>query len=77
MVDQLKDGLSPQRIRDINGVVHTGLLIETVLSLLPDKIAALPEPRQTFCRSGFESEQGTGGLILVANMRQAIDFVNE
>ncbi len=52
-------------------------LLEAVLSLLPDKIAALPEPRQTFCRSGFESEKGTGGLLLTANTRQAIDFINE
>jgi histidinol dehydrogenase len=52
-------------------------LLEAVLSLLPDKIKALPEPRQTFCRSGFESEQGTGGLILTENIHQAIDFVNE
>ena len=58
-------------------VTDSRALIETVLSLLPNKIAALPEPRQTFCRSGFESEKGTGGLILVANMRQAIDFINE
>jgi len=52
-------------------------LLEAILSLLPDKIAALPEPRQTFCRSGFESEKGTGGLLLTANTRQAIDFINE
>src|SRR3989440_11510608 len=52
-------------------------LLDAVLSLLPDKIAALPEPRQTFCRSGFESEKGTGGLLLTANTRQAIDFINE
>ena len=52
-------------------------LLEAVLSLLPNKIAALPEPRQTFCRSGFEGEQGTGGLILVENMHKAIKFVNE
>jgi histidinol dehydrogenase len=52
-------------------------LLAAVLSLLPDKIAALPEPRQAFCRSGFESEKGTGGLILTANIGEAIDFVNE
>jgi len=58
-------------------VTDSRLLLEAVLSLLPDKIAALPEPRQAFCRSGFASEKGTGGLILAANIRQAIDFVNE
>lgn len=52
-------------------------LLEAVLSLLPNKMATLPEPRQTFCRSGFESEQGTGGLLLVESMREAIEFVNE
>jgi histidinol dehydrogenase len=58
-------------------ITDSRALLETVLSLLPDKIVALPEPRQTFCRSGFESEQGTGGLILTANIRQGIDFINE
>ena len=48
-------------------VTNSRTLLEAVLSLLPDKIKALPEPRQTFCRSGFESEQGTGGLLLTEN----------
>ncbi|HLZ64559.1 MAG TPA: histidinol dehydrogenase [Ktedonosporobacter sp.] len=52
-------------------------LIEAVLKLLPEKIAALPEPRQGFCRAGFESEKGTGALLLTETMQQAIDFVNE
>jgi histidinol dehydrogenase len=58
-------------------VTNSRPLLEAVLSLLPDKIKALPELRQTFCRSGFESEQGTGGLLLTENIHQAIDFVNE
>jgi histidinol dehydrogenase len=58
-------------------VTDSRALLDAVLSLLPDKIAALPEPRQTFCRSSFESEKGTSGLILAANIRQAVDFVNE
>ena len=58
-------------------VTDSQALIEAVLKLLPEKIAALPEPRQSFCRAGFESEQGTGGLLLAENMRVAIDFVNE
>jgi histidinol dehydrogenase len=52
-------------------------LIEAVSKLLSEKIAALPEPRQSFCRAGFESEKGTGGLVLAGSMRLAIDFVNE
>ncbi|GCE27092.1 histidinol dehydrogenase [Dictyobacter alpinus] len=52
-------------------------LIEAVQELLPAKIAALPEPRQTFCRTGFESEKGTGGLILTNDMAEAIAFTNE
>jgi histidinol dehydrogenase len=58
-------------------VTDSRALIDTVLSLLPDKMAALPEWRQAFCRTGFESPQGTGGLVLAANMHDAIDFVNE
>jgi histidinol dehydrogenase len=52
-------------------------LIEIVRDLLPARIAALPEPRQSFCRTGFSSEKGTGGLVLTANLQEAVDFVNE
>ena len=52
-------------------------IAEAVMRLLPDKIAALPEPRQGFVRTGLESERGTGGIVLTANMREAIEFVNE
>lgn len=52
-------------------------LIDAVLALLPNKMAALPEWRQAFCRAGFESPQGTGGLVLAKNMGDAIEFVNE
>ncbi|HZR43115.1 MAG TPA: histidinol dehydrogenase [Ktedonobacteraceae bacterium] len=58
-------------------VTDSRTLIDAVLALLPDKIAALPEPRQSFCHTGFESEKGTGGIVLTANMREAIDFINE
>lgn len=58
-------------------VTDSRTLIDAVLQLLPGKIAALPEPRQSFCRAGFESEKGTGGLVLAENMRVAIEFVNE
>ena len=52
-------------------------LVDAVLALLPEKIATLPEPRQGFCRAGFESEKGTGGIILTETMQQAIEFTNE
>ncbi len=58
-------------------VTDSRALIDAVLELLPEKIAALSEPRQSFCRAGFESEKGTGGLVLAESMRVAIDFVNE
>ncbi len=52
-------------------------IAEAVARLLPDRIAALPEPRQSFVRTGFESERGTGGIVLTASMDEAIAFVNE
>ena len=52
-------------------------LLNAVLELLPAKIAAQPEPRQTFCRTGFMSEKGTGGLVLTDTLQNAIAFVNE
>ena len=52
-------------------------LAEKVVALLPDKMAALPEWRQNFCRAVFESPHGTGGIVLTANMQEAVDFVNE
>ena len=58
-------------------VTDSRALLEAVRALLPAKIAALPEPRQSFCRVGFEGEKGTGGLIAASTMSEAIDFVNE
>ena len=58
-------------------VTDSRKLIDAVMALLPEKIAALPEWRQNFCRAGFEGEKGTGGLVLTSCMREAIDFVNE
>ena len=58
-------------------VTDSRALLEATLKLLSAKIAALPEPRQAFCRAGFESEKGTGGLVLADSMHVAIDFVNE
>lgn len=58
-------------------VTDSRALAEAVRALLPGKIAALPEKRREFCRTGFESEKGTGGIVLAENMREAIAFVNE
>jgi histidinol dehydrogenase len=58
-------------------VTNSRILAEKVLSLMPSKIAELPEPRQTFCHTGFESEKGTGGVVLTNTMREAVAFVNE
>jgi histidinol dehydrogenase len=52
-------------------------LTEAVMSLLPEKIAALPEWRQDFVRTVFEAPEGTGGIVLATSMDEAIDFVNE
>lgn len=52
-------------------------IAQAVLKLLPEKIAALPEPRQGFVHAGLESERGTGGIVLAASMDEAIAFVNE
>src|SRR5947209_14457488 len=58
-------------------VTDNSSLAEAVLALLPEKMAALPEWRQAFCRTVFESPEGTGAIVLAANMHEAIDFVNE
>ncbi|GCF10185.1 histidinol dehydrogenase [Dictyobacter arantiisoli] len=58
-------------------VTNSRALLDAVKDLLPARIASLPEPRQTFCRTGFEGEKGTGGLILAPNLSEAIAFVNE
>lgn len=71
-------------IEQEHGPDSSGLLVtpdreiaEAVMQLLPEKIASLPEPRQGFVRTGLESERGTGGIVLTANMDEAIAFVNE
>jgi len=58
-------------------VTNSRTLVDAVLPLLTEKMAALPEPRQTFCRTGFESEKGTGGIVLTRTMHEAIAFANE
>lgn len=58
-------------------VTDSRFLAGAVIGLLPAKIAALPEWRQAFCRTVFESPEGTGGIVLTANMEEAVDFVNE
>ncbi len=58
-------------------VTDSVTLAEAVLAILPAKLAALPPWRQAFCRNVFESPEGTGGIVLAANLREAVDFVNE
>jgi len=58
-------------------VTDSRSLAEAVMALLPAKMAALPEWRQAFCRTVFEAADGTGGIVLAVNMREAVDFVNE
>ncbi len=71
-------------IEQEHGPDSSGLLVtpsrkiaEAVLQLLPPKIAALPNPRQDFVRTGLESESGTGGIVLTSSLDEAIAFVNE
>lgn len=52
-------------------------LADAVLSVLPEKMAQLPEWRQAFCRTNFESPQGTSGIVLTETLEQAIAFANE
>lgn len=58
-------------------VTDSRSLAEAVMSLLPAKMAALPEWRRVFCRTVFEATEGTGGIVLAADMREAVKFVNE
>jgi histidinol dehydrogenase len=58
-------------------VTPSPALAAAVLKLLPEKIAALPEPRQSFVRTGLESERGTGGIVLTTDLDEAIAFINE
>ena len=58
-------------------VTDSRSLAEAVMQLLPEKIAALPAWRQDFVRTVFEAPEGTGGIVLAANMDEAIEFVNE
>jgi histidinol dehydrogenase len=58
-------------------VTDSRALAEAVLSLLPEKIEALPAWRRDYCRTVFEGERGTGGIVLVENMDEAIWFVNQ
>src|SRR2546421_6089727 len=53
-------------------VTNSRSLAEAVVGLLPEKMAALPEWRQNFCRTVLEAREGTGGIVLTANMDEAI-----
>src|SRR5256884_6856353 len=58
-------------------VTDSRALTEAVMTLLPGKMAALPEWRQAFCRTVFEAPEGTGGIVVASSMREAVDFINE
>src|SRR5712691_4820478 len=58
-------------------VTDSRALAEAVMTLLPGKMAALPEWRQAFCRTVFEAPEGTGGIVLASSMREGVHFVNE
>ncbi|MFL5586896.1 MAG: histidinol dehydrogenase [Ktedonobacteraceae bacterium] len=58
-------------------VTDSRALAEAVMTLLPGKMAALPEWRRAFCRTVFEAPEGTGGIVLASSMREAVHFVNE
>src|SRR6266566_6488173 len=58
-------------------VTDSRALADAVMALLPAKMAMLPEWRRAFCRTVFEAPEGTGGIVLAANVREAVDFVNE
>ncbi|MGZ3616657.1 MAG: histidinol dehydrogenase, partial [Ktedonobacteraceae bacterium] len=58
-------------------VTDSRTLAEAVMSVLPEKMAALPEWRQNFVHTVFEESEGTGGIVLAASMVEALEFVNE
>src|SRR6266702_5398854 len=58
-------------------VTDSRSLAEAVMSLLPEKMTALPDWRQDFVRTVFEAPEGTGGIVFTVNMDEALDFVNE
>lgn len=55
-------------------VTHSKALIKKVDAMLPKLIAALPEPRRTFCDTGMNRY---GGAVLTSSLEQSIEFVNE
>src|SRR6266550_3568000 len=58
-------------------VTDSRALAEAVMTLLPEKMTALPDWRQGFVRTVFEAPEGTGGIVFAVNMDEALDFVNE
>ena len=49
-------------------------LAEKVRELLPDLINALPDPRDEFCKASFSKY---GGIVLVDNLDEMIEFSNQ
>ncbi|BCL81500.1 histidinol dehydrogenase [Ktedonobacteria bacterium brp13] len=58
-------------------VTNSRALVEKIMEMLPGRIAALPEPRRSFCHAGFEGEKGTGGLVLTSSLQESVAFINE
>lgn len=48
-------------------------MARAALDLIPELVAGLPKERASFCRSVFSSN---GGVVLAADMDDAIDFIN-
>lgn len=55
-------------------VTPSASLAERVCDLLGTLVAGLPSPRREYCE---EVLSGYGGVVLTADLRQALDFVNE
>ena len=55
-------------------VTHSELLANQVLELLPTLINDLPEPRKSFCKTGFSS---FGGIVLTSSFEESIQFIND
>ncbi|MGN7611022.1 histidinol dehydrogenase [Magnetococcales bacterium HHB-1] len=55
-------------------VTHSEKLAKKVAKLLPKLIDDLPEPRKTFCNTGFST---FGGIVITSSLEASIDFIND
>jgi len=56
-------------------VTDSTALVKKVKKALPGLIKKLPEPRRSFCRTGFS--EGYSGAVLTNGPEQSVEFVNE